>query len=1076
MAKINTMKRFSLFFCFILFITGCYAQKYLRPVFDRTDSPTFHIDSVEFTKDSTFLFFTYEAEAGSWANISDKTYIEDVRTGERKTIIKADGLPFSPQKRHFIDSTHIQAILYFPHISTDKINIIEDEENNSFNIYGIDLNNSYQSTYSADDIEYYFSSSHKKQEEKNWLSALEYTQKQLYASDYVEGIQSFASACSMYNLTLVYFEIEDYEKMIEWGKKAISILNMLPQDSIYMDVLARTYGNVSTAYYLKKENEAADFYRELSLATRRMGEGIGVVSYERYLQNMATDYYYYDNFPKALLYGKELVDICRKKFNQNNLEYGCAYVNSLSNVCEFCQRMDKYDEALNYGKQALSLIENGACQDSATTSWLKCVIYTSLAGAMSTLGQVDDALQYLEYVISNETGTDRVNINSRMLMADILLNEKQDTIRGLGEYCSLLETLSDSIVKSKKYYTEYIELLHKLYRYYEGIDTNIALQYLKRHISATKGYRGEESVPFANACLKYLNDIVIFSKSLAGEPNDKDTLLYYLKQSSEIIKRHICSSVYTMSNSERTNYWQRFKYLYSWLIPTVCTFMGGTKEANSLAYDASLFYKGMLLSAENEFKDVILSSQDTSIVSLYNSYMHNLSLLETPPPVFSKAYSDSIKSVIREQEFSLTQKLTGYNKMYKGTNYSWKEIKNKLNDEDVAIEITSYLSIGGSKVYYDAYVIDRESNAPIILFLFDEDQIRDCIQNDSIDYYGLSKLIWGNKYLLSIIKDKKNIFVSASGLLNSIALEYLPLENGQYIFDYYNIYRLSSTRELCSIRTPIQPNNVVLYGGLDYYNSTSEIKADNATQTNQISRSVLDSIINRGGLDPLIGSKKEVEEIKNEMLRHNIDCILYSDSEGTEESFKELSGSQINIIHLSTHGMYVPVEEQKDSSNPNYHFILSDDSSDVDEEAVLLSHSFLVMSGSNMLIHKDCGFANKEDGFLTALEISHLDFNNLDLVVLSACETGLGEIDSEGVYGLQRAFKKAGANSILMSLNKVDDEATKILMVEFYKNLLSGKTKLQSLKDAQHYLRTVENGKFDDPKYWASFILLDGID
>ena len=104
-----------------------------------------------------------------------------------------------------------------------------------------------------------------------------------------------------------------------------------------------------------------------------------------------------------------------------------------------------------------------------------------------------------------------------------------------------------------------------------------------------------------------------------------------------------------------------------------------------------------------------------------------------------------------------------------------------------------------------------------------------------------------------------------------------------------------------------------------------------------------------------------------------------------------------------------------------------------------------------------------------------MDFSNLDLVVLSACQTALGDIDYDGVYGLQRGFKKAGANTIIMSLDKVDDEATKILMVEFYRNLMSGKSKYQSLKDAQMYLRKVDNGKYDNPKYWASFIMLDGI-
>ena len=85
-------------------------------------------------------------------------------------------------------------------------------------------------------------------------------------------------------------------------------------------------------------------------------------------------------------------------------------------------------------------------------------------------------------------------------------------------------------------------------------------------------------------------------------------------------------------------------------------------------------------------------------------------------------------------------------------------------------------------------------------------------------------------------------------------------------------------------------------------------------------------------------------------------------------------------------------------------------------------------------------------------------------------------ITTEGIIGLQRGFKKAGAKTILMSLDIVDDEATRILMVEFYKNLLGGKSQLDSLRDAQKYLRQVDNGKYDDPKYWAAFILLDGLD
>lgn len=120
-----------------------------------------------------------------------------------------------------------------------------------------------------------------------------------------------------------------------------------------------------------------------------------------------------------------------------------------------------------------------------------------------------------------------------------------------------------------------------------------------------------------------------------------------------------------------------------------------------------------------------------------------------------------------------------------------------------------------------------------------------------------------------------------------------------------------------------------------------------------------------------------------------------------------------------------------------------------------------------------------EDGVLTAEEISLMNLNSVRLVVLSACETGLGEIDGEGVFGLQRGFKSAGVQSILMSLWKVDDEATNILMTQFYQNLLSGNTKgnmSQSLLKAQKYLRQYEYGKYSDPSFWAAFILLDAID
>lgn len=1066
---------------FILTIVCCnlaVAQVVNYPAFDGTNTPQFSIEKVNVTSDTTYIYCMYKDEGhSSWINISKGTFLEDITDGSRYPLLKTTGLPFSPEKRYYNDSINAKIVLYFPSISATRFNLIEEENSvHAFNIYGIDLRRKHApTTYSYKDIELLFKKSKEKEEQKDYQSAIYYKLKQLEAAKSVCGELSIYSSGAMYDLTLNYYYTKEYEKMIEWGKKAIDILNILPKDSATLDILARAYGNVSTAYHLRNEHESAMQYQELSLAVRRMGEGLGTISFESYLQDMAIHNYHECNYPKALLYGKEVVDVYKKKYERNKFKYGCVYVNSLSNLCEFYQRMDKFEEAVKIGKQALFLIENGACQDGVNSSHRQLNhIYTNLAGAMATLGYVDEAIRHLEYVVSNNTGG-KDNMSSKMLLADILLCEKQDTLRALKEYDSILKVLSDSIAHNRGYYPSYIELLHKMYRYYKGVDSDVAIQYLNRHIQAIEEYNGEESIAFANACISFLNDIAFFSKSLTGEASDKAKLFYYLRKSSEIFKRHICNSVYNMSRNERSQYWQRFKNIYTWFIPTVCGLMKGANEANTLAYDAAIFYKGMLLSAEKDFKDVILSSNDSDLTKLFNNYVSNMSFLEKEyAQMPSSILIDSLNAIIQDEEYLLSQKVTSFNKKYKGTDYSWKDVKDHLNEEDVAIEIISYPSITGSTIYYDAYVINNKSTTPQLIHL---GELENCLIDHKIDSCRLSMMIWGNKELNEKLKDAKNIYISASGILHTIGIEYLPIADGQYIFDKYNIYRLSSTRELCYINSHKKALKACLYGGLDYnrINQRIEDTNDNYEQPNRFSRSVVDSVIRRGGFDPLYGSKQEIDQVKYELAKNNILCSIYTDSDGTEESFKSMSGSQMNIIHFSTHGMYVSNEDDQINNGNNFQFVLSDDASNIDEETKSLSRSFLVMSGGNLLISRDSVPNGKEDGILTALEISHLDFNDLDLVVLSACQTALGDIHSEGVFGLQRAFKKAGANTVLMSLDKVDDEATQILMVDFYKNLMAGKSKLQSLKDAQRHLRKVENGKYDKPEYWASFIMLDGL-
>lgn len=198
---------------------------------------------------------------------------------------------------------------------------------------------------------------------------------------------------------------------------------------------------------------------------------------------------------------------------------------------------------------------------------------------------------------------------------------------------------------------------------------------------------------------------------------------------------------------------------------------------------------------------------------------------------------------------------------------------------------------------------------------------------------------------------------------------------------------------------------------------------------------------------------------KAEMLSGNI---------GTEASFKALDGKGKRIIHIATHGFYF------DDSIKDIAYIERMSSvSKYDYDNKAMFRSGLLFSGADYAWNGEINTENVDDGILTAQEISNIDLTGLDLVVLSACDTAHGEMNSDGVFGLQRGFKKAGANSILMSLWKVDDDATGQFMSAFYHYLIHGNSKVDALKSAQKYLRS--NPKYSDPQYWAGFVLLDGL-
>jgi CHAT domain-containing protein len=222
----------------------------------------------------------------------------------------------------------------------------------------------------------------------------------------------------------------------------------------------------------------------------------------------------------------------------------------------------------------------------------------------------------------------------------------------------------------------------------------------------------------------------------------------------------------------------------------------------------------------------------------------------------------------------------------------------------------------------------------------------------------------------------------------------------------------------------------------------------------------------RKGWGYLNGTLQEVNQISRLMSEKQYNVSTYTGTTGNEESFKSLSGTRPGIIHIATHGFFLPIEESR--KNLFMQMRMGDQQEPGDGIDPML-RSGLIMAGGNRAWQGGTVSDSIEDGVLTAREISRMDLRGTDLVVLSACETGLGDVSSEGVFGLQRSFKQAGVHTLVMSLWEVNDDATKYFMTEFYSNLLSGKDKRTAFLEAKRKCKE----KYTYPQYWAAFIMLD---
>jgi len=563
-------------------------------------------------------------------------------------------------------------------------------------------------------------------------------------------------------------------------------------------------------------------------------------------------------------------------------------------------------------------------------------------------------------------------------------------------------------------------------------------------------------------------------------------------EADQIVTEQIENNFTILSERQRALFWDKNKHHFEQTYSYAHANQGNSMIAHT--YDNTLFEKGLLLRTVNGIRDAIYSSGDHDVIGKYEllgSIRQTISALQSRDTPDSRMIG-TLESRADSLDKTLTIASVAYKDLKEDISTKWQGVRDVLQTGEAAVEFVHFRFYDGKgftdKTFYCAMVLKKGAVAPVWIPLCDENQLRTLtrrvtynIQKQTQGLYSgvkgdsLYHLIW--QPLEKELQDVRTVYYSPSGILHQLAFAAIPVGT-ELLSDKYDLQLVSSTREIARLKKEktgtLPKGTVAVYGGLYYDADRDQLIAEsrnaNPSQTPPKETTIVAVFpknIQRGGSWGFLeGTENEAEQICQYLNEQKIPNRLFSETAGNEESFKRMSGTSVGIIHLATHGFFL--EDVDNEYSRDIVRQLGGGSEKAFENPLL--RSGLLLAGANRAWTGEDVIEGIEDGILTADEISQMNLIKTGLVVLSACETGLGELrGSEGVFGLQRAFKLAGVETLVMSLWTVPDEATAELMADFYKLWLSGKTKSEAFATAQRQVRE----KYKEPFFWAGFVMMD---
>ncbi|MCC6835430.1 MAG: CHAT domain-containing protein [Cytophagales bacterium] len=693
------------------------------------------------------------------------------------------------------------------------------------------------------------------------------------------------------------------------------------------------------------------------------------------------------------------------------------------NLIVFCKDF-LGDDYVSYTPYA-TLINNLALNYMETNPQ-QAEIYLKEALDLHPSGHGENSAYYFQTLLNLASVYERTNRpeEANSILNDILEKIKQNQGTNSYDYITTLNNLGqlhfnlNQLEKSEQYTSEALRLQEETFG-----KNNLMYQTLVHNLAETYQWQNrfnEAEALFRIAVQKVLTDV---------EKN-----FSYLSESEK-------RSFY-QHNALFINEYANFALFKSGAIP-LPDLPKEQLSKNSLSdlYNLQLSTKALILNATAKTKQTILGSKDTLLINRFERWellkehiaqQYNL-------PGHDRLNLDSLIQQAESLESMLNKYSTLFKKGYVTPHITWQDVQKKLKPGEAAVELVRYYN----GLIYVALIVTPQTRQHPEIALIKSSKTKN-LEEGFLSYYKNSirlkttdtisyNQFWKPVYdtLKKYSRTLRKVYLSPDGIFNEVNFNTLQNPVSQkFVVDETEIHLVTNTRDIPDKATKLRKGKnkrtAVLLGRPDYgsINSSAEAKT-------------------RSGFADLEGTEKEVNDIAALLTKKDWQTKVLTAQQASEESIKELNNPQ--VLHLATHGYFVPL-----AGYQNNFYI----------EATLQSGIVLAHAGNPQ--------PGQEDGILTAYEAMHLNLDSTELVVLSACETGLGGIEAgEGVYGLQRTLKVAGASTILMSLWKVDDTATQELMTLFYQKWLKGKPKREAFRLAQLELKK----KYPQPYYWGSFVM-----